>query len=169
MLFWFYSSAEPDPGFWRSLSLSLAVPVVNLGLAALTGFVLVREFNHVDERRKLAGAIGLAFASLTVFGFNLFVCASRLFTASSANATGDLARRALATLSRVSPEAVLAIAVGLLCALFAMQRGYSADDPYPSYGAVHRKYRLAKQSFEEVHRRFPKVPYPSPDAEDVWA
>ena len=170
LLLWYFARNASSVDLFRAILIAATVPLVSLGVAGFAGYFLIREINHAQPQRRglglLCGAVLLAL--LAVFNFVACMVGGAPEAAGAVTRSGA-APVSLSSLGRVPIEGLLPLMVGIFCALVAMHRAYSADDSYPGYGALDRRYRDASRRFEEAHRRFPKVPYPYPDAKDVWS
>jgi hypothetical protein len=119
---------------------------LNVGIAYLLGRHAVRQLAHAHPLRKLLGLLGLAaaVAAMTAIGLGI----AHLRDEMAAGGGPRAADAALGAL-RAAPLALAAVSswalfgLSLLFALGALADGWKSDDPYPGYGRVGRRARLA--------------------------
>lgn len=132
----FFLALGDDFGFLGGASQALLIALLNVGLAFLTGYFLLPQFNHVKLYRKLLGIPGLIlYLFLMLLPLNLAVAHYR-----DALLTGVMgASRVAIDHMKVSPLAILdmqswvMLGLGLLFAIIGLVDGYRYSDPYPGY------------------------------------
>jgi hypothetical protein len=112
----------------KAMLIALVVAAINVWISAWFGN-RYREKNHIDEKRSSAGRINLFYASLVIFSLNLFIAWYRFDT------QGGISNSS----SEFLFESIILLSVGLVLGYSAFYKGYTSDDPYPSYGSNSRK------------------------------
>jgi len=150
----FFFSAASDFGLLGGFFQAFFVSGVNIGFAFIGGFFALRQLVHVDPFRKLAGLIGLAFSSAMVLAINLMAAQYRGLLEKGVDRPGDVVMERLLELdfsgALNSINSVLLVLIGLLCAVFAMWKGFRADDPYPGYGDMQRDVDAAQDRLLDI-------------------
>jgi ABC-type multidrug transport system fused ATPase/permease subunit len=148
----FFASGS-DLGLLGGVVLAAAFSAVNVGVAALNGWFPLRWAHHRNFGIKLAGLV--AFPSLLVgsLALNAFVAHYRDLAATAADL--QPLQAAYAGLLHdpfglQSIESWFLLALGLLCAGYAIAKGFALDDPYPGYGAHDRRRRVSTEAYEEA-------------------
>lgn len=132
-------------GFVYAASLAL----VNVACAYGYGRWLLPNLNHRHPARKVLGLLALPAALATALLLGLLIAHFRDALGSNAE---DAPRLAIASL-RQAPFGLREVhswalfGVSLLFALVALADSYRLDDPYPGYGALHRRQRLALDDY----------------------
>ena len=148
-------------GIFGGFVTALLVAVVNVGTAVFAGYVPARYLNWHDlppkqpNRRMLTWAWAipaLIVAAAVILGTNLFAAHFRDVAISSEGAFKE--RQVLEHLLAKPFELSLAsfglLAAGLLCALIAAYKGYSASDRYPGYEQEDRRYIEKKDDRDDL-------------------
>jgi len=141
----FFFAAGVESGLLGGFVYAALFAAINVALAYVLGKYGVRELAHVKPARKALGAAALALAAAAMVAIGLGIAHVRdALTAQLPDATDAALRTLLAhpfTLSGVPSWALFVISV--LFAAFALVDGLKTDDPYPGYGRIARRTRLA--------------------------
>jgi hypothetical protein len=145
-----YFFAKENPHYeigW--LLQALLISLTNVGVAFLVGNFPARYVNHRRGAMKAVGVICLiAFFAFTVF-FNLLTAHYRDLLATSPEITlQDSLAMILKQPLQMSFNSLMLFTAGLTASLLGLYMGYRADDPYPGYGAVERRYLRASRARE---------------------
>ena len=145
----FFFSLASDFGLLGGFFQAFFVSVVNIGFALLAGFFSLREMAHIKPLRKLAGAVSLFLSLAVVAAINLTAAQYRGLLEQGAENPERLAAERLLAADFAgalnSLNSVLLILIGLMCAIFALWKGFRLDDPYPGYGDAQREVDLARE------------------------
>jgi hypothetical protein len=125
---------------------------INVSVAIFVGIHVVRRTNHVNVLWRLAsylvamGALGL----LTVLG--LYVAHYRDALHLSVEGAGAVATQTLLSspFGLAGPSSWALFGLSFFAACFAMWEGYTLNDPYPGYGAEHRKSEEAARKYDRA-------------------
>jgi hypothetical protein len=142
-----------DLGILGGVVSAIVLALVDL----LVCFELGRQatnLNHASTPRRVLGALALALAVAWVLAYNLAAGHLREALARS----GDLAEAMEAALAslRAAPlglrqlDSWVLVGLGGLLSVGGIARAWSADDPYPGYGPLHRRLRDAEEDEEET-------------------
>lgn len=127
------------------------ISLVNIGTALLVGWFVLPQFNHHHPGRKL-----LALGGGLCYGGLLLV-----FSLATAHYRAQLEINPLTALNQTIPtllqnpwalthfDAWILFVIGILFALFALFKGYTADDPYPGYGEMERHYQRINHAYSQ--------------------
>jgi hypothetical protein len=140
-----------DSGLIGGAAYAMALAALNVGVSYGFGRGPVRWMHHVAPGLRLVGLVSLllALAAMTTMGLSIAHFRDAL--------TGGLPHPAAAALETLqqSPWHLRDIAswglfgISLAFGLGALLDGLWSDDPYPGYGAVSRRARLALEDHEE--------------------
>jgi hypothetical protein len=146
----FFFAAGVESGLLGGFVYAALFAAINVVLAYVLGKYAVRELAHVAPGRKALGAGALAFAVAAMVAIGLGIAHVRdALTAQLPDATDAALRSLLAhplTLSGIPSWGLFVISV--LFAAFALVDGLKTDDPYPGYGRIARRARLAADDHE---------------------
>jgi len=146
----FFFAAGVESGLLGGFVYAALFAAINVALAYVLGRHGVRELSHVVPARRALGAVALAVAAAAMIAIGLGIAHVRdALTAQLPDATDAALRTLLAhpfTLSGVPSWALFVISV--LFAAFALVDGLKTDDPYPGYGRLARRARLATDDHE---------------------
>ena len=161
---YFYAPIS-DLGLLGGLFTALFVSVANVSFAFIGGALGLRYLSHIEPAKKLIGLL----AFLVCFAIcALVVTMSALFRghadAMSANTldTGMLMANAwqasvnslmaLDVLDLLaSLHSFLLALVGVICMIVGFWKGRDFDDPYPGFGAAHRRRENAQIVLDDAH------------------
>ena len=148
----YFFAGGSDLGLLGGALQALLISCVNIGVALLAGVYLSRNLNHVNQTRKIFAGIGLATYVAFVMFFNLATAHYRMELAiDPLNAIF----KALSSLVR-DPfgikdfDAVILLFVGIIFSIGAGIKAYLADDRYPGYGNVDRRFREADYEYQQA-------------------
>ena len=149
----FFASGS-DLGLLGGVVLAAAFSTVNVGTAALNGWFPLRWAHHRNLGIKLAGFV--AFPSLLAgsLALNAFVAHYRDLAATTSDMQPPL-QAAYSALLRdpfglQTIESWFLLILGVLCAGYAIAKGFALDDPYPGYGAYDRRRCVTAEAYEEA-------------------
>jgi hypothetical protein len=135
----------------NQVGLAVLITVLNSVVGVASGYVPCRYLNHVDQwKRVLSGAV-LFVIALLVPSFHL---ASAHFHYHDAMMTpqnvwlGSLLETMWKSPLRLGFQSLMILVVGLISFLIALYLGYRADDPYPGFTALQRRYESARRARE---------------------
>jgi hypothetical protein len=148
----FFASGS-DLGLLGGVVLAGAFSAVNVGTAALNGWFPLRWAHHRNLGIKLVGFAAFPSLLAGTLALNAFVAHYRDLAAT----TSDIQPLQAAYSGLLhdpfglqSIESWFLLALGLLCAGYAIAKGFALDDPYPGYGAHDRRRRVAAEAYEEA-------------------
>jgi len=129
---------------------ALVVAFVNIGVSLAAGTVLVRGINYGRAPLKVTFVVLSGLYAAFILLFNLMTAHYReLLDIMPDNALEMTIPKMIGNPWMIDNfDAAVLFAVGILFAVFACWKGYVADDRYPGYGAVQRRYRAAKERYE---------------------
>ena len=145
-------------GFFQALLIS----ITNVFLALLAGTWALRHLNHKRSDLRILGLLSflvyLPFASF----FNLVAGHYRDLlerhsqdfanAAEVAKVLGDAIPSALGDPMNVTFNSLMLITLGMIASSFGLFKGFTSDDRYPGYGAVHRRFTEASNRFSETQK-----------------
>ncbi|MBM3568683.1 MAG: hypothetical protein FJX46_07990 [Alphaproteobacteria bacterium] len=130
---------------------------VNVAAACLIGWLVIRNIHHVQLPRRLAGYIGGLLGLALIVAFNLAVAHYRDVLDNQSfwdKALQMVIERLLSRFFGVTNfDSWLLFLVGIMIAIAALQTGYFAEDPYPGYSAVYRRYLATETAFEDARKQ----------------
>ncbi len=125
---------------------------INVGVAIATGIHVVRRTNHVNVLWRVSSYLGflLVLGGLTTLG--LYVAHYRDALHMSVEDAGAVATQTLlsAPFGLAGPSSWALFGLSFFAACFAMWEGYTLNDPYPGYGAEHRKSEEAARKYDRA-------------------
>jgi hypothetical protein len=146
----FFFAAGVNSGLLGGFVYAALFAAINIALAYALGKYGVREIAHVRPLRRAAGVAALAFAVGAMVAIGLGIAHVRdALTAGLPDAT-EAALRSL----RANPFELNGVpswglfVVSVLFAAFALVDGLKTDDPYPGYGRLARRARLALEDHD---------------------
>lgn len=136
-------------GLLGALTTALAIAAANVALAIFAGLVPLRFLNIKDQedgssRRSLVIRLwaipALSVSACLIMFLNLFAAHFReLAVAKHAFDEKLVLARLIAEPFNLSLQSYILLILGLLFALYALHKGYTASDPYPGYEAPARR------------------------------
>jgi hypothetical protein len=141
--------------------LAVMIATVNIGCAIALGFFSLRWLNHINKaHRYWAAPVGI-FLLTSIIIINGFAAHLREF-AMAASRTGALldlvliVRRLLTLTFQLATESYALFTFGVVCAIYAIWKGYTASDAYPGYAAYYKRMSAAMDDYstkkEEVRK-----------------
>lgn len=126
------------------------IALVNVIGAFLAGYMLFPWRNHTGTLRRVTGWILHPVMIGVAIIFNLIIAHYRDQLAIDPFNTTLMAFDQFAELAFTLSgfDSWLLFGVGLLFSLFAMFEGYRCDDPYPDYGPLSRRVKLAEEDYD---------------------
>lgn len=157
-----------DLGILGGLFEALLISAANVLTSVVVGMLVLPQLNHRKTLRKVLGGIGTVVQVVFVLCFNLVAAHYRdLLEVSREEALRQAIHHAFSRPVELSLHGLVLLSIGLVVAALSLWKGYKADDCYPGYGAVSRRYRSAKDRFLELRRGFDgDIDYPHPGVED---
>ena len=129
---------------------ALLISAVNIGFSLLTGMYVLPNLRHVVKARRIgAGAVSGLYGVVMLF-FNL----------ATAHYRQQLEINPLKALTNTIPalrsapfdinnfDANTLMFIGFIFAVAALIKAFTADDPYPGYGSLHRRYKASAEAYE---------------------
>jgi hypothetical protein len=146
----FFFAAGVNTGLLGGFVYAALFAAINVALAYALGKYAVREIAHVRPVRRAVGVVALVFAVAAMIVIGLSIAHVRdALTAGLPDAT-EVALRNLRAhpfeLNGIPSWALFVISV--LFAAFALVDGLKTDDPYPGYGRISRRARLALEDHD---------------------
>lgn len=133
---------------------ALLISIANVGFSSLTGFYS-RFINHINYLVKIFGTMIVLFWASVVLVFNFGVAHFRDGIEANLEwgqaATQAIERLYTNPIEIASFESWILVLIGCLISIFALLKGYYADDPYPGYGNVERELDKARNNFANKH------------------
>ncbi len=151
-------------GLVGGVGIAAGLSIFNVSIAFLLGWGPARWVHHRNFLLKfvaliivIAGVAGLL--SLHAFATHLRDATIELAKTNPYAADDEALRIAVDSINS-NPLSVASLAsgalfgLGVLFALLAFWKGYSFDDPYPGYGAHHRRASSAREEYSDEHANF---------------
>jgi hypothetical protein len=145
----FFLAKGNELGYLGGAVEAFTFALLNVGVSFLIGVVGVRELNHRNYFRKLLGLISLLCYLALALGLNLVLAHYREVAGSLVS---DAGREVLIRL-RTTPLAVtdfkswLFFGLGLLCSFIAFADAFLIFDPYPGYGGLEKRRKMAHDAY----------------------
>lgn len=137
---------------------ALIVSVMNVVPSYIIGIVALRNLHHRRMGRRCLAFLAVIAYAVVIVGYNLLVAHFRAALAIDPDNAAELAIPHLAANPwdiAATLDAVLLFALGLFAAGCALLDGYClADDRYPGYGTIDRRYRAALAEYGRIKRTF---------------
>jgi hypothetical protein len=145
----FFLAKGNELGYLGGASEALTFALLNIGVAFLIAVVGVREINHRNPFRKLAGVLALAVYIALLFIINLSLAHYREVSAAMLSDAGRevLSRLQTAPLALVDFKSWLLFGLGVLCSLIAFVDSFLIFDPYPGYASVEKRRAGAHDAY----------------------
>jgi hypothetical protein len=146
----YFFSKGSDMGLLGGTLQAMLISIANVGLSVMVGIYVMRNLHHILIERKVTAALGVLGYLSIIFLFNL----------ATAHYRAQLEINALLALNNTIPslrkglfwidnfDAWVLFVIGLISSSVALADGYLADDRYPNFGNVHRRYRKALIAYE---------------------
>jgi hypothetical protein len=146
-----------DQGIVGGMALALGLSIVNVWMiGAVGGYIAFRWIRRREWLLKLTSFLGCIAVVGSLLGLNLFVAHLRDMYAASQDTTPDpsaiIANLMKQPLHFASIESILLLLLGIGCGCLGMWKFFTYDDPYPGYGAVHRRLRNAETHHAEARQ-----------------
>jgi hypothetical protein len=146
---------------------AILLSVVNVGVAVLVGLLALPQLNLQLGVRRHLGLIALILAIVFSLVFNLAAAHYRdLLILSKEIALEKAIPNVINHTFDLSFNGLVLLALGVIVFALGLWKGYSADDPYPGYGALSRKSEAASQAFRELREKYPDAKYSFEGKED---
>ena len=141
-------------GLTGGVTQAITIALLNIGIAAVTGYVGLRELFHRNLFRKLLGTIWLILWLTITIAFNLLVAHYRELSEVLITDPGipqQIVNEFIANPIGLDdfPSWVL-FGIGILFALVALLDMFTLDDAYPFYGKLDRKYQRLCQEYADL-------------------
>ena len=141
-------------GLTGGVTQAITIALLNIGIAAVTGYVGLRELFHRNLFRKLLGTIWLILWITITIAFNLLVAHYRELSEVLITDPGipqQIMNEFIANPIGLDdfPSWVL-FGIGILFALIALLDMFTLDDAYPFYGKLDRKYQRLCQEYADL-------------------
>ncbi len=129
-----------DLGLVGGVSIAFIISFLNISFGFASGYLVLRNFNHLSVVRKYLGLIFFLFLIFLSFVFNILIAHYREALSIDPDNATTLAvesfRGGILAVSDV--ESWLLFLVGSIFYVIAAYKGYQFDDPYPGYGKISR-------------------------------
>lgn len=135
-------------GAWQAALIS----IVNVSLSFVCGYFAYRGLYYRTPVKRLFAITGVVFHVLATIIINLSAAHYRDLIASNpaAEITQTIGKLRAELFSLDSLDAVLLFIVGVTVSILAVWKGFRQDDRYPGYGAVDRRYILARDFYRQT-------------------
>lgn len=150
----FFFAKGSEYGILGGIGTAVGISVVNVLFAFLVGLGPTRWINHRYVLIKASGVAALLTGIAILIALHLFGTHFRSATAIGGedHAMPKALESLLSTpLSFPDMASVYLFGLGVLFALGALWKGYSFDDPYPTYGAQWRRFQRALDDYRDEH------------------
>jgi predicted phage tail protein len=139
-------------GLLEGLVEAFGFSLFNVGGAFTVGAFVVRLKNHVKAAMRLLGYTLAAFALSGLACLALMVSHYRDALHMGTENAGKMTMQTLLStpFDLAGPSSWILFGVSCFAACFAMWEGYSINDPYPRYGAVHHRAEVAAKTYERA-------------------
>jgi hypothetical protein len=147
-------------GILGSFVTALALTSTNICLAGAAGYLPARYMNAVDlddasnrRRNTLAWAIPSLILATATIGFVNLGAAHYRELAAAADGTFqeiDVLLRLWQKPMSLSVASIGLLCAGMLCAVVASVKAYTASDPYPGYEQQHRRYMAKVEARDDL-------------------
>jgi hypothetical protein len=177
----FYAEGS-DFGLLGGVLIAMALSIVNISLAILSGSLL-RYVNHQSPRRKRLALAAVAFLSACFVLVTLAAAHYRVATNDiaqsqptvSTQGAGSLPPRIASDLDQWRAARLawqrfasnpfgfedvfswILVVLALIFGIFAAYKGYRVDDPYPGYGELDRELNARRAVYEAVKAEYYRV------------
>lgn len=140
------SSLGYTGGWFQSIMVSLLVILVS---SKIIGGYLIPQLNHISLKRNILGGTALSISAGVLFVLILLIGHYRhLLTVDPDNALSQTLPHFKDGMFSLDPMSFLFCGVSIAFALSAAIYGFKADDPYPGYGDIDRRYKVAELAYE---------------------
>jgi hypothetical protein len=145
----FFLAKGNELGYLGGASEALTFALLNIGVAFLIAVVGVREINHINPFRKLAGIAALFAYLALLIAINLSLAHYREVSAAMIEDAGRevLTRLSTAPLGLVDFKSWLLFGLGVLCSLIAFVDSFLIFDPYPGYAGLEKRRTGAHEAY----------------------
>lgn len=147
----YFFARGSDLGLLGGAFQALLISLVNVGAALLAGIYILRNLQHVDRNRVYVAAGGLVIYLGFMGFFNLATAHYR-----AQLAVDPLAALVNALLSLAKNpfgigdfDATVLLFIGIIFSLAALTKAYMADDRYPTFGKIDRRFREAYDDYQD--------------------
>lgn len=147
----FFLRVNDDLGYLGGLIAALMVALINVGIAALVGWLVWPRTQLRDETQKLVARCSIGIWLAFVLVWNLFAAHFR-----DAKASGLLDPQSAAVDSLISSPFGLdgiyswgLFIIGLAAAAFTARSAYNSDDPFPGYGERDRQHNSRCEEYAD--------------------
>ena len=151
----YFFAQGTDFGLLGGFFQAVLVSAVNVGVALLFGQYALRYFWHYQKTWKyLAGGMLLLYVIFAI-GFNLLVAYYRV----ALEIDPDNAARIAFSLIWPNPfaignfDAAILLFIGIIISVLALIKSLTSDDPYPGFGATHRRQENARKKYDHLWER----------------
>jgi len=146
---------------------AILLSIVNVGVSVVVGMLALPQLSLLPGARRTLGMIALIGAVIFALVFNLTAAHYRDFLIQSKEiALQQALPHTFSHPFEISFNGLVLLIIGLVVSALGMWKGFSADDPFPGYGSLTRKYEYSKQAFRELREQHPGAEYPFPGVED---
>lgn len=151
-----FLAAGSDQGLVGGMAIAVGLSLVNVWIVGVVGgFGVCRYAHHRSLAVKLPALMfGIALVGAVV-ALNLFVARFRdLYAATEKQPEiGAIVADLLQNPGHFAGiESLLLFVIGLACASFSVWKFFGYDDPYPGYGAAHRRRVEAERAHADARR-----------------
>lgn len=151
-----FFSENLEGGAWAGMKFAFFCSAFNVGLAAMIGYWIIRNVNHVKPTRKAFGWFGVIFALTSVITIGLAVGHLRDAMQIPLDELEQLGQTVASVALTSFKENMwglndiyswILFGLTVLFGVGACIDGYLYDDPYPGYSNVAKKFILASEDW----------------------
>jgi hypothetical protein len=143
-----------DGGLLGGIGIAIGISIVNVIGTFLLGLIPARWMSRRSVAPKAVGLLLCVAGLAAVVGLHAFAAQYREAVAmlGEDKAFPAAVEALLSRPWKVSEISSLYLfALGLVCSIAAFWKGYTFDDPYPGYGAVHRRLIKRREDYSDHH------------------
>lgn len=150
----FFFAKGSEFGLVGGIGTAVGISITNVSFAFLVGLGPARWINHKNAFLKIIGVLLVLAIMGALIVFHVFAAHLRDATAAFGESRAmtiaiESIRQTPWKLSELSSYYLFGL--GTLFAFSAMWKGYSFDDPYPTYGSYSRRFAAARQAYDDEH------------------
>mgnify|MGYP001490090420 CR=1 FL=1 len=144
-------------GIQGAIAFASVISFINIILSFMAGRIVIPQLHHKKKsKNNLAKLILCIYAPIIIY-FNFAMGVFRSIseaqeTTFTAAAIQDAAVKSVLPFSNMDVLTIASIgliAIGIIFAMISLLDGYQFDDPYPKYGSVNERAKVAREDFNE--------------------
>lgn len=147
----FFLSKASEFGLAGGFAIAIIISIINL-LAAFFMSGTLRFIHHIEPKKSILGTAGALILALIVGSISLFIGHYR------AALDDDVESASIQAVTNMSEslfgistfDSWILVAITLAIFIFVTFKFYKSDDPYPGYGNISRKAKVATDTFSKM-------------------